>query len=357
MRFTAQTKEFKTFIQGVTRIAKKNQVQPGLEGVRLVLEGTRLTATARDLNNFISSQISVQGKEDGSLTVTNSHVLSSFLSKASSDTIEIMFDGKSNLLIKDGSARIRIPVTHEDVIGNPPDSNVEVQWILPQRLLRRVLQTTQFAVGADQSRPNLLGIRFCATKGTLWAVGTNASMLSYMKVDGEFANGAFTLPIEMVSHVLTWMDESDDPVTLDVGDYIRITAGNTVLFARKLEGHYPDFFRLVDTPFEYEVQTSREALLAELERAKLIDQYVTLKFDDGRITVTSTDQENGSFFGEIAAEVNEPGSEAIYNADFLLAALRVARDEKITLCMNKELLPGGIKTSEFTLLVMPIRRS
>ena len=129
--------------------------------------------------------------------------------------------------------------------------------------------------GADQSRPNLLGIRFCATKGTLWAVGTNASMLSYMKVDGEFANGAFTLPIEMVSHVLTWMDESDDPVTLDVGDYIRITAGNTVLFARKLEGHYPDFFRLVDTPFEYEVQTSCEAFLAELERAKLIDQYVT----------------------------------------------------------------------------------
>ena len=110
MRFTAQTKEFKTFIQGVTD-RKEESSATRFEGVRLVLEGTRLTATARDLNNFISSQISVQGKEDGSLTVANSHVLSSFHKQGISDTIEIMFDGKSNLLIKDGSARIRIPVT------------------------------------------------------------------------------------------------------------------------------------------------------------------------------------------------------------------------------------------------------
>lgn len=356
MKFEARTQDLKVFLQGVTRISKKNQTRPGLEGVRLVLEGTTLRATARDDHNFITSQLTVDGKEDGSVVVSDGQLLASIIGKATQDTLTLSWDGKGDLLIRDGRAQVRIRVTFEDVIGSPDADEPEVRWTLPQKVLRRMLQTTAFAAGNAQSHAHLMGVRFQALKGELWAVATNASILSYMKVKGDFAEGAFTLPSNMVPHVLTWIHEDDEPVTLEIGDSVRIIVGNTVIVTRPLNGTFPDFFRVVNVPFEYKAEVNREQFQAALERARLMDQCVQLRFESGRIAISSVSADLGTFSGEVDAEGCGPGPEQYYNADYLLSALRNARSEKVAVYVNKGLLPGSIESDDFTLLIMPIRK-
>jgi DNA polymerase III subunit beta len=352
-------------LQAVAGIVERRHTLPILANVLLEHREGRLYVTATDLEMQITAHSELAGKEPQSATVAARKLHD--LLRALPDDAMLNIDGTaSRMTLRAGRSRFNLqtlPAADYPRIGVGQD---QVQALtLPQRDLRGLLKSAEFAMAQQDIRYYLNGMLLVIDKGTLQAVATDGHRLSWasLAIPGDYQRQEVILPRKTVLELGKLLAEVDDPVTLDIlANQVRFTFANVELVSKVVDGKFPDYNRVIPTGHGKHIELPRTELLASLQRAAILSNEkfrgvrLVLATDQLKIICTNSEQEEAEEELEIAykGEALDIG----FNITYLLDVLQNMAMERVQLAFgdaNSSALVTVPGRDDYKYVVMPMR--
>src|SRR5262245_26270965 len=352
-------------LQAVSGIVERRHTLPILANVLLEVKDGRLYVTATDLEMQITAHTDWSGKEAQAITV-GARKLQDLLRALPEDaTLNVEASG-SKLTVRAGRSRFNLqtlPAADYPRIGVAPD---RLQTLtLPQRELRVLLRSVEFAMAQQDIRYYLNGMLLVTDKGSLQAVATDGHRLSWssLPVKGDFDRQEVILPRKTVLELGKLLGDVDDPVTIELlASQVRFRFGNVELTSKVVDGKFPDYNRVIPTGHAKMLVLERPQLLATLQRAAILSNEkfrgvrVVLAPQTLKIICTNTEQEEA----EEELEVTYQGDplDIGFNVTYLLDVLQNLGSEQVQLAFgdaNSSALVTMPERSDYKYVVMPMR--
>ncbi len=197
---------------------------------------------------------------------------------------------------------------------------------VPAEDLLAAIRATAYAISTDETRYNLNGLRIEPKGGGTLVVATDGHRMAVAEVECPVVMEAATVPREAVPVLRKMLGaERGDVAVRSDADSVGFEAGGLRLSARKLEGLFPDWQRIVPRATDRGFITDAEDLAASLRR-------VVALADDKEATVTvvvSRDGDSsvqvrslGTMASEIIAVTTAEGFEFSAREAYLFDAVR-----------------------------------
>ena len=171
------------------------------------------------------------------------------------------------------------------------------------------------------------------------------------------------LPRKTVLELGKLMQESEDPVTLDIlANQVRFRFANVELVSKVVDGKFPDFNRVIPVGHSKQVELDRLTMLAALQRAAILSNEkfrgvrVVLGADQLKIICTNSEQEEAEEELEVAYQ-GDP-LDIGFNITYLLDALSNLTVERIRFAFgdaNSSALVTMPDRDDYKYVVMPMR--
>ena len=352
-------------LQSVSGIVERRHTLPILANVLIENRDAKLFVTATDLEMQITAHSVLAGKEPQATTVAARKLQD--LLRALPDDATLSIDGSgSRITLRAGRSRFNLqtlPAGDYPRIGIGQD---QVQsFSLPQRELKGLLKSVEFAMAQQDIRYYLNGMLLVIDRGSLQAVATDGHRLSWasLKIDGDYQRQEVILPRKTVLELGKLLAEVDDAVVLSVlANQVRFTFANIELVSKVVDGKFPDYNRVIPTGHAKRVLLSRTDLLASLQRAAILSNEkfrgvrLVLKSDQLKIICTNSEQEEAEEELEIAykGDMLDIG----FNINYLLDVLQNLTTEQVELAFgdaNSSALVTVPGRDDYKYVVMPMR--
>jgi DNA polymerase-3 subunit beta len=352
-------------LQAVSGIVERRHTLPILANVLIEHRDAKLYVTATDLEMQITAHSDLAGKESQAATVAARKLQD--LLRALPDDSTLTVDGTgTRMTLRAGRSRFNLqtlPAADYPRIGIGQD---QVQALsLPQRELRGLLKSVEFAMAQQDIRYYLNGMLLVIDKGTLQAVATDGHRLSWasIAIAGDYQRQEVILPRKTVLELGKLLGDSDDPVTLNVlANQVRFTFANIELVSKVVDGKFPDYNRVIPAGHGKRIELDRADLLACLQRAAILSNEkfrgvrLVLGNDQLKIICTNSEQEEAEEELEVAykGEALDIG----FNITYLLDVLQNMAMEKVELAFgdaNSSALVTVPDRDDYKYVVMPMR--
>jgi DNA polymerase-3 subunit beta len=352
-------------LQAVSGIVERRHTLPILANVLIEHRDGKLFVTATDLEMQITAHSDLAGKESQAVTVAARKLQD--LLRALPDDAVLTIDGTaSRMTLRAGRSRFNLqtlPAADYPRIGVGQD---QVQALsLPQRELRGLLKSVEFAMAQQDIRYYLNGMLLVIDKGSLQAVATDGHRLSWasIAIAGDYQRQEVILPRKTVLELGKLLTDADEAVTLNVlANQVRFTFANIELVSKVVDGKFPDYNRVIPAGHGKRIELARTELLASLQRAAILSNEkfrgvrLVLGNDQLKIICTNSEQEEAEEELEIAykGEALDIG----FNITYLLDVLQNMAMERVVLAFgdaNSSALVTVPDRDDYKYVVMPMR--
>ncbi len=269
--------------------------------------------------------------------------------------------------IHSGAARFKIVATPAEDFPALPKPQSAIAFEIGADVLARMIERTQFAISADETRYNLGGVYLEQGEGgSIRMVATDGHRLSLVDqpLDGapKLDKGVL-IPKKGLLELRRLLGEEGPACRLGFtkGSAVFERAG-VVMIMRLLDGQFPDYRQVVPKESAKSVVVGREAFAAMLRRVSVVASDKTfgvrLELGDGKLVATSQNPDLGDARDEIEAQVKGEGLQIGFNAHYLIEAVSVLACDQIRLELSDELSPGVIRPvgeEGYLAVVMPMR--
>ena len=352
-------------LQAVSGIVERRHTLPILANVLLEQREGRLYVTATDLEMQITAYSTFEGKDGHAVTV-GARKLQDLL-RALPDDATLNVDAASNkMTVKAGRSRFNLQTLPA---ADYPRINLGTEQLqtlsLPQKDLRSLFKLAEFAMAQQDIRYYLNGMLLVVDNGTLQAVATDGHRLSWasIPVAGEYSRQEVILPRKTVLELGKLLEDSDNPVTLDIlGNQVRFRFANIELVSKVVDGKFPDFNRVIPVGHAKEVELSRVEMLAALDRAAILSNEkfrgvrIVLETNQLKIICTNSEQEEAEEELEVAYQGD--ALDIGFNITYLLDAMRNLTVEHVRFAFgdaNSSALITMPGRDDYKYVVMPMR--
>jgi len=352
-------------LQSVSGIVERRHTLPILANVLLEQSDGRLYVTATDLEMQITAHSDLPGKEPQATTVAARKLQD--LLRALPDDAQLTIDGTANrMTLRAGRSRFNLqalPAADYPRIGVGQD---QVQALtLPQREFRGLLKSAEFAMAQQDIRYYLNGMLLVIAKGSLQAVATDGHRLSWasIAIPGDFQRQEVILPRKTVLELSKLLQDSDDPLTLDIlANQVRFRFANIELVSKVVDGKFPDYNRVIPTTNTKRIAFERTELLAALQRAAILSNEkfrgvrLVLGNDQLKIICTNSEQEEAEEELEIAYKGD--ALDVGFNINYLLDVLQNMAMDRVEVAFgdaNSSALVTVPERDDYKYVVMPMR--
>lgn len=352
-------------LQAVSGIVERRHTLPILANVLLEQKDGRLYVTATDLEMQITAHSELPGKEAQSVTVA-ARKLQDLLRALPEDTTLNVETSGSRMTVRAGRSRFNLQTLPAADYPRISPGQDQVQALsLPQRDLRGLLKSVEFAMAQQDIRYYLNGMLLVIDNGTLQAVATDGHRLGWasLAIAGNYQRQEVILPRKTVLELGKLLAEVDDPVTIDIlANQVRFGFANVELTSKVVDGKFPDFNRVIPTGHAKRIDLPRTELLAALQRAAILSNEkfrgvrLVLAADQLKIICTNSEQEEAEEELEIAyaGEALDIG----FNITYLLDVLQNMAMERVVLAFgdaNSSALVTVPDRDDYKYVVMPMR--
>ncbi len=336
--FIAQNKLNSALANAAKGINKKSSipiVQNFLFDATDATEALKIVTT--DLTKTVVQKLPAQVTEPGSAVLPPK--IRDIISKAPSDStiaIEVV-EGKAK--IQFGSAKFTLQVFDADDYPGLP--SVQLTTEISSDALKQ-LSAVSIAAEMNGKRPIYGCIRFDSG-----AVATDTLRIAWFASD---INLPLLLEAQSVKHladmlppgiVAKWgSDDTNARFSWDAGEF----------YIRAVAGSFPDWRRVIPREYNIIAKFNNAELVSAVERAALINRFVTLDIGLESVTVQAAG-DDGALSEMVAAE-SDGDLQINYNAGYLLDGLRYTGAGELRL--NRAADPGILENGERGYLVLPV---
>lgn len=374
MKFTINRNLFIENLNNVMRAISSRATIPILSGIKLDLSEDQLVLTGSDTD--ISIEIKIPVSEDLSVESTGSIVLparffSEIVKKLPGK--DFSFEVKESFQTKISSENSEFTINVLDANNYPrlPEIPEESSFTIAGKILREIINETQFAVATQESRLVLSGVHFTFSPDSIKAVATDSHRLSERTIaleNGPQTKTDLIIPGKSLQELSRIIGEADPEVKVCPGDnQVLCRIGNIAFYSRLLDGNYPDTDRLLPTESTTSVEFDLADLSSALDRASLLthagrNNVVNLNLDteNGKVKLTGTSAEIGNVEEDVNFKNLDGENLTIsFNPDYLRDALRASVTDAIVMKFTQPLRPFTVTPNkddvQFIQLITPVR--
>src|SRR5438270_2489818 len=368
--------EFSRALYRAQGIVEKKSTMPILASV--LLEATtaesghgRLRVSAFDLEIGVTGTHPAEVLKPGSVALKHKELY---------DIVRALPE-KSAVLRREANNRVRLTsgAAEFNIVGQPAEDyppfprseKVNFVPVDPTALLE-MIEKTQFAISADETRHNLNGVFFESGEGDVRMVATDGHRLSLVqrRLEGQFnlkrgvivpRKGLFELR-RLLSEDQTGACELGFTETSGV-----FRRGDVTMVMRLIDGTFPDYQQVIPKEADRTIIVDRPRLLDTLKRRSLLPSdrstnAVRFELQEGSLRVTSQNPDLGDAKEEIPVSYKGQPLQIGFNARYLMDVLQVVDTAQMNVELCDELSAGVLKPAgdpgagaRYTAVIMPMR--
>ncbi|HEY8242527.1 MAG: DNA polymerase III subunit beta [Vicinamibacteria bacterium] len=352
-------------LQAVSGIVERRHTLPILANVLIEPKDGALEFTATDLEMQITAIADAPAKA-GTATTVSARKLHDLLRALPDDaTLNVDVTG-SRMTVRAGRSRFNLQTLAAGDYPRISLGHEKLQSLsIPQKDLRALFRLVEFAMAQQDIRYYLNGMLLVIDHGSLQAVATDGHRLSWasLAVEGDYTRQEVILPRKTVLELGKLLDDSDDPVAIDVlANQVRFRFANVELVSKVVDGKFPDYNRVIPVGHTKSVTLDRSVLLAALQRAAILSNEkfrgvrLVLAADTLRIICSNSEQEEAEEELEVAYK-GEP-LDIGFNITYLLGVLQNVESAEVAFAFgdaNSSALCTMPGRDDYKYVVMPMR--
>ncbi|MDP2560510.1 DNA polymerase III subunit beta [Psychrobium sp. 1_MG-2023] len=365
MKFTISREQLLKPLTLVSGAVERRHTLAVLSNVMLEVEPNALRMTGSDLEVELIGLTPLEGEVNpGRTTVPAKKFLD--ICKGLPDGADILIDvDGERMIIRSGRSRFSLSTLPADDFPNIDNWQSETEFVLPQHLLRSVIESTQFSMANQDVRYYLNGMLFETNNDQFRTVATDGHRLavSSRSINAELPSNQVIVPRKGVVELLRLIEASDEPVTVQIGDsHLRANINNAVFTTKLVDGRFPDYQRVLPRGGDKEIITSRVELKQALARASILSNEkfrgVRFNFSTNELKITANNPEQEESQEIVDLNYAYDDLEIGFNVSYVLDALNALKSDEIKLTLGDANSSGLIEaadSSESMYVVMPMR--
>ncbi|MBQ7291309.1 MAG: DNA polymerase III subunit beta [Clostridia bacterium] len=356
-----------------------------IEGIYINMVGTdRCQVCAYDIEKGIKIEISAEVHDPGSLVINGAKLASIVKFMPAEVTLET---GENNIItVSSGRSKFQLHYLPGSDFPKIPEFSPERHFTLPQRLLRKIINQTVFAISNDETRPALTGLYIEINSDKIKAVACDSFRLAVrevnIKTDIYSKTGEeelyFIIPGKTITELSRLLEDKEDPIKFSLTRKhiifsLKMKYGaeekDTVMFSRLVDANYIEYERFIPKESKTFVTVDRDALEDALERASLVTEdraqgqvksVVKFNFAENILHISAISI-NGKFFDEIPIEKTGGDLEIGFACKYLIEILRGTDQPVLKLSLTSSLMSMVIEgesedgDTKFLYLALPMK--
>ncbi len=353
----------------VQSVVERRNTIPILSNVLIEAQGDGLRLMATDLDLQVVETIAATVAQPGATTV-GAHTLFDIARKLPEGAQVELAVANEKMTVVAGRARFSLATLKRDDFPVIAETDLPHSFTLPAAALRKIIDSTRFAISTEETRYYLNGIFLHVAAGppaTLRAVATDGHRLAKIELpapDGTAGMPDVIVPRKCVAEIRKLLDEADGDVEISLSaSKIRFKLGTATLTSKLIDGTFPDYSRVIPTANDKLLKIDVKSLSEGVDRVAAIattekTRAVKIALGRDKVTLSVTSPENGTAAEEVPADYASPEFEVGFNYRYLLDILGQVGSDQVDIHLADAAAPTLIRvhdTSEALYVLMPMR--
>ncbi len=366
MKITIKREDLLDPLQKVIGAVERKQTLPILGHVLLKSENGKTTLTATDLEIELSALLDeLQGEGDFSTTLPARKLLD--IVKALPDQSEITLaseDGK--VRITAGRSRFTLGSLQAADFPRIDDINPHSQFSLPQRVLKKLIDKTAFAMALQDVRYYLNGMLVELGEKGIRLVATDGHRLALSEEPGDIGistDRQLIIPRKGVLELGRLLENDDSPAELMISqNHIRVQTNGLVFTSKLIDGKFPDYNRVIPDDGNLIMSVNRDEFRNSLQRISILsnEKYrgINLSLADNTLSIRAHNPDQEEAEEEITVSYDETPMDIGFNVTYLLDVLSVLDADEVHVKLkdpNSSCIITDSDNNNFRYVVMPMR--
>ena len=353
-------------MQAIIGIVERKQSLPILSNVLIQKNGTELRFVATDLEIQITAQISDSAQNETSEEITVAAKKLQDILRVIPDTSKITLDIQDGRLqVKANKSRFNLqtlPAQDFPKMAKQYEQTGSIQ--LEQGQLKKLFAMVQYAMAQQDIRYYLNGVLLVIEGSVLKLIATDGHRLAYTstRLEKEYTKHEIILPRKTVNELLKLLTDSDEKITLDLGqNQIQMTFSNISLTSKIIDGKFPDYDRVIPK-YSNHLTLDRLAILQALQRAAILsnEKFRGVRFvlTEKNLRIISSNSEQEEAQEDMETDYHGEALDIGFNVNYLLDGLNNSTQQMTTFSFgdpNSSILITEPGNDEFKYVVMPMR--
>lgn len=353
-------------LQMVSNIVERRNTLPILANVLLTKRGGEVTLLSSDIEMQISTHAQVGGQGDDVATTVAAKKFHDILRSLPDHVdVSVKLDSRK-MTVQAGKSRFALqtlPAEDFPLVQEPKEWISQI--VLPQKTLKSLLSSVNFAMAQQDLRYYLNGVLLVIEESCVRAVATDGHRLAYADAAGQGSESKHEviIPRKTVLELARLLGDVDDSVTVDLAsNQAKFAFGDVVLISKLVEGKFPDYQRVIPQNHQHNIVVDRETLQKSLQRASILtsDKFRGIRWvlNPGSLVVVASNSDQEEARDEIEVDYNGPEIDVGFNVNYLLDVLNNLKTENIQITLqdgNSSALVTNPGKDDFKYVVMPMR--
>ena len=365
MQFKCMTSALIEGLQTATKALSPRTTNPILEGVLLEAFGDEILLICSDERLTITTRIPAEVIETGRGVVPGK-LFSEIVRRLPGGEVSVAMNSNHQFNLRCMGSRTNISGQEAELYPRLPVVSDEHEIMLPQVMLRDMIQKTEFAIAAEDMREVLTGSYLEIENGEASMVGLDGFRLALRRAkcaDLE-AKVSAIIPGRALGDIAKLLNDGDDALaalSFD-GNRLHIRLENTDIYVLLIEGEYIQYRRIIPAQFATHVTADLETLRRCIDRASLMaregsNNLIMLRIAEGRMYIESQSQ-IGDVHEEMDVEQTGGDLNIAFNVKYLTDVVRSVDAEELEICLNNGVSPCIMTPRDdpnYIHLVLPVR--
>jgi len=365
MKFKIKRETLLKPLQFVIGVVERRQTLPVLSNLLLQADTGRISLTATDLEVELVANFDLDVADGGEITIPARKFLDICRTLPDESELNVSFLNE-RVQVKSGKSRFTLstlPATEFPVIE---DIQVQKEFKLPQRELKKLIERTSFAMAQQDVRYYLNGLMLELKESQMRAVATDGHRLAISEVSADIdvqESYQVIVPRKGIQELARLLDDSDDMAIIQLGsNHIRIQLPELRFTSKLIDGKFPDYNKVLPRASDKFVKAEREVLKQSLVRTSILsnEKYrgVRLSFSNQQLSIQAHNPEQEEAEEEIAIEYTGDTVEIGFNVNYILDALNAIPEDNVTISLtdsNSSCLIEPNDAKDCRYVIMPMR--
>lgn len=362
MKFTVSQSALMRSVSMVSKVLVRNSTVPTLAGILVRARDGMIELQATDLNNSMRNGVAASVEEEGAAVVSGT-LLQGIVKNLPDAAVSFdMREGETMLTMSCKRSKYRLHTLPVEDFPEFPEFERKSSVELPGTIITGMAEQVRRATSKDASRPILTGVLVSVSGDEVTLAATDSYRLHVSR--SRMSEPCGELSAVMPSFALTDALSAApgmDIIKVGLGDaQISLEFGTTVYVARRIDGQFPDFNRLLPAGYGTRVIVGVPEMKESLRRVSVVaktNPSVRLDIADGELVMSAQQADAGDASESVACDTEGSPMSIAINHHYLSDALAGA-DGELSLQLNGPMQPLVAKSLgavEYTFLIMPVR--
>ncbi len=363
MKLSFNKNELLKSLNIVMKAVSSNTTMPLLKCILIDAQTNNIRFLSNDMELAIETSVSGTVLEKGTVAI-DAKIFYEIIRKLPDDLIDFSTNERFIANIKCGKAVFNIPAQDPSDFPYPPMIEKDYSLGLSQFTLKEMIRETIFSLNMLENNKLMTGELFEIKNNVLRIVALDGHRIAIrkLKLGADYQDRQAIIPgkaLNEISKILS--DNIEDQVNLYFTDnHILFSFDETVVYSRLIEGEYFHIDNMLSSDYQTKIVVDKKEFYESIERANLLvresdNKPIVLNTGDGYMEM-SVNSSFGSMDESIEIEKEGADIRIGFNPKFLIDAIKVIDEEKLTLYMLNRKAPCFIKDEEenYIYLILPV---